>query len=255
VAQRLFVDQKNSEYMRATDDVTAVITAMTDGERPFVGATLAAVISDPGIGHVILCVAESNQWIDEVLVSIPKDPRLQMLRLPFGPLGPLRNEALKHVKTEWVAYCDGDDVWCKGKTLVQRAHALENECDFVGGDHYLTDEAGHIRAVALAKYLPMPSSWLVRTRVMREHPFTDARYEDHEWWFRTANAFQKGRCPKLLLRYRVRAVSLSTAEPSKQRKVRAVAMASIPVIGLGVLILTWCAWFVNRRKHYCRLLK
>jgi glycosyltransferase involved in cell wall biosynthesis len=208
---------------------------------------------------VIVCIQDSNAWIDEVLASVQVDPRLQILRLPLLPPGVVRNQALDHVQTEWVAYCDGDDVWCKGKTLTQRAHALENKYDFVGGDHYLTDEPGRVRAVALAMYLPMTSSWMARTKIMREHPFEEekhlSRIEDHNWWFKTGDAIRKGRCPQLVLRYRVRPVSLSTAEPSKARKVRAVALASIPVVGLGVLVLTWCAWLVNRRKYYRPLLK
>lgn len=241
--------------MNSINDITGVITAMTDPEEAFVGTTLSAVLADPGIGHVILCVTETNRWIDRILASVPQDSRLQVLRLPFGPLGSLRNEALKHVKTEWVAFCDGDDVWCKGKTMQQRGFALEHKLDFVGCDHYLMDEAGRIRAVALAKYLPMPSSWLVRSSVMREYPFTSALYEDHEWWFRTKNAFRKGRCPRLLLRYRVRGVSLSSAEPSKRRKIRAVALGSLPIVGFGVLIFTWGMWLVNRSKSYRPLLK
>ena len=176
----------------SANDVTAIITAMTDGERPFLGACLNSVISDPGIGHAIVCIQDSNKWIDEVLTSVPADPRLQVLRLPLLPPGVVRNKALDHVKTDWVAYCDGDDVWCKGKTLAQRDHAVANQFDFVGGDHYLTDESGRVRAVALAMYLPMTSSWMVRTKIMREYPFDDEKYasgiEDHNWWFHA------GRC-------------------------------------------------------------
>jgi glycosyltransferase involved in cell wall biosynthesis len=210
---------------------------------------------------VIVCIQDSNTWIDEVLASVGTDPRLEILRMPMTYLGGVRNRGIQLVKTEWVAFCDGDDVWCKGKTLAQREYAEKHKCDFVGCDHYLTDEAGHIRAFALAKYLPMPSSWLVRTKVMVEHPFKEEKklngIEDSEWWKRTAreNAFPKGRCPKLLLRYRVRGVSLSTTEPSKIRKAKAVKLASIPVIGWGVWFLTGCMWLVNRSESYRPLLK
>ena len=178
------------------DDVSGIVTAMTDAERPFLAECLNAVISDRGIAHVILCVRDSNTWIAEVLKSVRTDSRLQIIRLPAMPPGNVRNEALKYVKTEWVAYCDGDDVWCHGKTLAQRAHAAKNECDFVGGDHYLTDESGQVRAVALAMYLPMPSSWLVTcTETMQAHPFEDEKYlsgvEDHNWWFKTKGAFRR----------------------------------------------------------------
>jgi hypothetical protein len=245
--------------MNATNDVTAIVVAMMDAEGPFLGACLRSVLGDPGVARLILCIQDSNSWIDEVLASVPKDSRLEVLRLPLGPAGAIRNAAVKLVTTEWLAFCDGDDVWCKGKTRAQRAHADKTPCDMVGVDHYLTDEGGRIRAVAMAKYLPMTSSWMVRTKTMREHPFREEKnyngIEDSEWWKRTYGVVQKSRCPKLLLRYRVRTLSLSTKEPSKIRKARAVAMASIPVIGLGVLALTCGVWLVNRSESYRRLYK
>lgn len=235
------------------EDVTAIITAMTDAEQPFLRECLDSVISDPGIVQVIICVQDSNAWIDEMLATRP-DP-VTIVRMPFRSLGMVRNEGVKHVKTEWLAFCDGDDVWCKGKTRIQRAYAFKHGCDFVGSDHYLTDEAGRIRAFALAKYLPMPSSWMIRTSTMREHPFADTRWEDSEWWKRTREFVAKNRCPRLLLRYRVRAMSSSSTEPSKKRKVRAVALASIPMLGKGVLALTGCLWLLNRSHYYRPLLK
>jgi glycosyltransferase involved in cell wall biosynthesis len=260
LGQQLLLKNANiSRVESATGDVTAVVTAMTDGERPYLSECVNSVVSDPGIAHAIVCVQENNSWVEQVLGSDKKDPRIQILRLRMAPAGAVRNQALRHVKTEWVAYCDGDDVWRKGKTLLQRAYAEKTNADFVASDHFLTDEAGHVRAVALAKYLPMVSSWMVRARIMRKYPFKEEKgfngLEDHEWWFRTAYAFSKSRCPRLLLRYRVRALSLSSGEPSKERKARAVALGSKPVIGLVFLFLTGCLWLVNRSKSYRPLLK
>lgn len=236
-------------------NVTAIVTAMTDGERPFLAACIESVIQDEEIAAVIVCIMDSNRWIDGVLESFGQDPRIKILRMSLDLPGVVRNEAVKHVETEWIAFCDGDDVWCEGKTALQLAQAEALDADFVAGDHYLTDEAGCIRAVALAKYLPMTSAWLVRTSVMQLHPFRDVEWEDHEWWFRTKNAFKRVRCPKLLLRYRVRGQSVSTVQPSKARKVRVVTWGSKPVIGLGVLLLTWGMWLLNRRRYYCHLEK
>jgi hypothetical protein len=184
---------------------------------------------------------------------------LKVLRIPLAPPAVIRNRALEHVQLPWVAYCDGDDVWCEQKTLVQLAHAKTSECDLIGVDHYLTDEDGKIRAIALAKYLPMLSSWMVRTEIMRRHPFNEAEslrgVEDSEWWRRTDELVRKVRCPQLLLRYRVRAGSISVREPSKRRKARVVSAGSIPVLGWAVLALTWCAWLSGRKTHYLRLKK
>jgi hypothetical protein len=75
-------------------DVTAVVTAMTDGERPFLHETVKAVLLDPGIGQAVLCVEDRNTWIDEVLGSLAHDSRLEIIRLPLALPPTVRNQAL-----------------------------------------------------------------------------------------------------------------------------------------------------------------
>ena len=232
-------------------DVTAVVVAMTDDEQPFLPDTIRSVFSDPCIAQVVLCIETQNNWIDATLGSLVNDPLLEIVRLPLAPPGAIRNAALKYVRMPWLAYCDGDDVWCKGKIL-QRKYADTTGCDFVGADHYLTDETGNIRAFALARYMPMLSSWMVRTEVMKQYPFNETMFiaEDGQWWFRTEGKIKKARYPKMLLKYRVRSSSLSSTDASKKRKAKIVAMASIPVFGKIIYLLTGCLWLVTRKKEY-----
>jgi hypothetical protein len=236
-------------------EVAAIVTAMTDAEQQFVHATIESVLSDPGIGQVVLCVEEKNTWINAVLGSFMTNPRLEVIRIPLVPLGAVRNQALKYVQMPWVAYCDGDDVWCQGKTLTQLNYVKAVGCDFVGADHYLTNEKGDIRALSPARYIPMPSSWMVKTEVMRQHPFTEAPFslsqeESGEWWSRTSGIVSKARCPKMLLRYRIRSNSLSDKTPSMQRKAKVVNLANIPGLGAIILLVTWCIWLFTRQKTY-----
>lgn len=241
-----------SEQQYDSQDVTAIVTAMTDAEKPFVYDTLKAVLADPGIGQVVLCVEEQNTWIDTVMSSFTSDPRLEVIRLPLAPPGAIRNQALRYARLPWVAYCDGDDVWCKGKTLIQRTYANTAQCDFVGVDHYLTNASGKVRAFSLTRYLPLPSAWMVRTEVMKQYPFSESLYQGEcaEWWIRTSGIVSKARCPQMLLRYRLRASSLSTTTPSKRRKVKIVALGDIPVFGAVIFFLTWCVWLFSRQKEY-----
>lgn len=236
-------------------DVAAIVTAMTDSEEPFVRDTLEAVFSDPGIGQVVLCIEEKNTWLNTAIGQLSMEPRLEIIRLPLIPLGAIRNQALTCVRLPWVAYCDGDDVWCQGKTLIQRAYAKKTECDFVGADHYLTNADGKIRAVASAHYIPMPSSWMVRTEVMRQHPFNELPFslsqeESGEWWRRTSALVSKTRCPKLLLRYRIRTSSLSMNTLSMQRKTKIVNLANIPILGTIIFFVSWCIWLSRRKTEY-----
>jgi hypothetical protein len=233
-------------------DVATIITAMTDSEEPFVRQTVEAVLLDPCIGQVVLCVEQSNTWIGTILGKLLQDPRLEIVRMPMAFLGAVRNQALEYVKLPWVAYCDGDDIWCEGKTLHQRSWADVTNSDFVGADHYLINEDARVCAFALARNIPMPSSWFVRTEVMKQHPFQDSLStgEDGEWWIRTNSLIRKVRCPKMLLRYRVRSGSLSSNTPSKKRKAKIVAFASLPILREMTLFITWCAWLSTRRKEY-----
>ncbi len=233
-------------------DVAAIITGMTDAEKPFIFETVEAVLADPGIGQVILCVEENNSWIDITIRTLKEDPRLIIVRMPMAFLGAVRNRALDYVKMPWVAYCDGDDIWCIGKTLAQLAWAKTTKSDFVASDHYLVNEGGKICAYAFAQHLPMPSSWLVRTEVMKQYPFQDSlsTAEDGEWWIRTNNIVRKVRYPKTLLKYRIRTGSLSSNTPSKRRKAKVVAFASLPIFREIILALTWCIWLITRREDY-----
>jgi glycosyltransferase involved in cell wall biosynthesis len=233
-------------------DVAAIITAMTDAERPFLRDTVESVLSNPGIGQIIICVEENNTWIDTTLDTLITVPRLEIIRMPLAPPGAVRNRALAYVKLPWIAYCDGDDIWCDKKILTQRTYARERRCDFVGADHYLTNEDGRIRAFAIARYLPLPSAWMVRTEVMRQYPFNESLYEGEcgEWWNRTNGIVKKVRCPKMLLRYRIRSGSLSAKTSSMRRKAQIVSLANIPGLGAIVLLLTWCIWLFTRQKKY-----
>jgi hypothetical protein len=247
----MFSEQKYDSQQ----DVAAIVTAMTDSEEPFVRDTLEAVFSDPGIGQVVLCIEEKNTWLNTAIGQLSMEPRLEIIRLPLIPLGAVRNQALTYVTLPWVAYCDGDDVWCQGKTLIQRTYVKKTECDFVGADHYLTSADGKIRAVASARYLPMPSSWMVRTEVMRQHPFSELPFslsqeESGEWWRRTSTLVSKTRCPKLLLRYRIRTNSLSMNTLSMQGKTKIVNLANIPVLGTIIFFASWCIWLSRRKTEY-----
>jgi Glycosyltransferase like family 2 len=232
--------------------VAAIITAMTDGEQPFLFETIEAVLADLSIGQVILCIEEKNAWVNQVLGTLTEDSRLEIVRMPMAVSPIVRNRALKHVKMAWVAYCDGDDVWCTGKTDAQLSYAETTKSDFVGADHYLMNEKSKVCAFAFARHIPMTSSWLVRTEVMKKYPFNESLLsaDDGDWWVRTGDRVRKARCSQTLLKYRVRSGSLSSSTPSKRRKAKIVNLASLPILREIILFLTWCIWLTTRREKY-----
>ena len=232
--------------------VAAVVTAMTDGEKPFLYETVSAIISDPEIGQIIICINKTNSWITDTLNSLLDDSRVELLRFDMAPLPVIRNQSIKPVKLPWVAYCDGDDVWCAGKTTRQLRFATLHQSDFVGADHWLVDEDGVIRASALAHIIPMPSSWLVKTEILRMHLFNPSSIvgSDCEWWARTNGQFKTLRLPEHLIKYRVRSTSNSSTEPSKKRKVQIIRLSRAPILGNIIFALTYLAWFAFRRTNY-----
>ena len=233
-------------------DVAAIVTAMTNEERFFLSETFHAVLSDESVAEIILCVDEHNMWLDTTLGTQLQDPRVFILRMPFMNIGAVRNRALTHVNKSWVVFCDGDDVWCRNKTLKQRQYAAETNADFVGSGHYLTDENGNIRAVGSARFIPMPSSWLVRTTVLRSFPFDEnlEQSSDGDWWIKTGNKIKKVIFPALLLRYRVRERSLSSVTSSKSKKLKIVTLAQKPFFAQVILGLSFLIWFFTRKQEY-----
>ncbi|HWZ22138.1 MAG TPA: glycosyltransferase family A protein [Cytophagaceae bacterium] len=246
------VENLSTEHIYDYQSVAAIVTAMTNDEARFLPEALKSVIADPDIGQIILCVEDKNNWLDAALGVLKNESRLKIISLPIMPIGSIRNKALEHVRKPWVAYCDGDDVWCAGKTSIQLNYAYQTGADFVGAAHYLTDAEGIIGAYGLSLYLPMTSSWLVRTEIMRQYPFNESMHQssDGEWWIRTARLFRKVKCPSVLVRYRVRSSSVSASTPSKKRKHIIILFSKIPLVGKSIYFLTYCLWLYTRTQPY-----
>ncbi len=232
-------------------NVTAVITAMTDAEQSFLSDTLEAVVRDSCLGQILICVEENNTWINPLLEQF-EDDRIEALFLPMMILSAARNHGVREAKYDWIAFCDGDDVWCKNKTRHQLKIAIKEKAHFVGADHYLISEKGITRACALSLYIPMPSSWLVLRKTMLDFPFDESirQGQDGEWWLRTHQYIKKARCAKRLLKYRVRPSSLSSSRPSKRKKALIVRLGSVELIGKLIFGATYILWLIGRKNEY-----
>ncbi|MGN6646454.1 MAG: glycosyltransferase [Cytophaga sp.] len=239
------------------NSVTAIVTAMTDNEKHFLPQALYAVLSDEHIDQVIVCFDEKNKSLQSSIRSNFKDARIELLPLPFMNIGAVRNRAIQSVKHSWLAFCDGDDVWMQNKTSQQLQYANKSNLDFVGTGHYLTNEAGQIQTHGLSIFIPMPSSWLVKTEVMKLFPFNESlnRRSDGDWWIRTHEKINKGKYPKILLKYRVRFQSVSMLSRSKKRKVLITQLAQLPLIGQLVKFSTFIIWQSTKRLNYLWLRK
>ncbi len=230
-------------------DATAIVTCMTDAERPFLRETLESVYNQTVSCEIIVVVSDSNSWIDGVIEEFPGT---HVIRRPLGWLGAVRNTGVAAASSEFVAFLDGDDVWLPTKMERQIDFLRRSQQDFVAVDHMLITEAGKVYAFALARHLPMPSSWMVRRQTMLQHPFNPdlATMEDADWWFSTWHSVRKCRLPEPLIRYRVRGQSLSAASRSKRRKLAVARISGMPAARPLVLAATYVMHRLSRRSDY-----
>ena len=89
-------------------DVTAIVTCMSDAERPFLTETLQSVRNQTVPCETIVVVLESNAWIDEVSEALPG---LRVVRRPPGWAGAACNSGVEAVKRSsspfWTATMSG----------------------------------------------------------------------------------------------------------------------------------------------------
>jgi glycosyltransferase involved in cell wall biosynthesis len=233
-----------------TADVTAIVTCMTDAERPFLRETLQSVRNQTLPCETIVVVLESNVWIDDL---VAKFPHLQVIRRPPGWAGAARNTGIAAAKTEFVAFLDGDDVWLPTKIKRQVDFLCDGRRDFVGVDHILMTEDGKPFAYGLARHLPMTSAWMVRRETMLCYPFdpnVSTGDEDGAWWLSTWGTVRKFRLPEPLIKYRVRRQSMSILMPSKRRKLALSKLSGQPMARPLLLAATYALHRLCRRLDY-----
>ncbi|HSK42120.1 MAG TPA: glycosyltransferase [Arenibaculum sp.] len=230
--------------------MTAIVTCMTDAERPYVREALDSVERQTELCRIILMVETNNRWIDGIL---REDEPVTLVRTDFQPAGHVRNVAIRTADTEFVAFLDGDDFWDPRKIECQLAVIDREGVDLVGTDHVMVREDGVRFAFGRARHIPMLSTWLVRRSTMLDMPFGGSRgNEDGIWWANCTPRLAVRRLPRFLCSYRVRAVSVSSTFPSKRRKELLCRAGSNPILRPVLLSASFLINAVQRRPYYVR---
>ena len=218
-------------------DVTAVVLAMTDSDRPYARRAIASVTNQTvRPDHVRVYVATDNAWIDEIAATLPG---FEVRRIELAPAAHVRNLAAAQAQTTWVAYLDGDDLWEPRKQERQLALACQG-APFIGCDYYLTDDSGTMKVAAVCRNIPSASTWLVLRELMLNMPFDSGwRHEDAAWWEHHRAWRFAARVPEALSGYRIRANSQSSGTAGKRRKQQVLRWAAMPVLGPLVQLSTW----------------
>jgi len=231
------------------EEVTAIVSCMTDGERPFIRTALNSVANQTMPCAIRLYVTDTNDWIDDAIEGLD---HVVVRRIPLTVVGAVRNLGVNEAKSEFVAFLDGDDFWSPEKTARQVAALRKNRAEFAGADHILVDELGRQYAFGMAHLFPMASSWLVRRDLMLDCPFDGSMYtgEDWNWWYRAAEISQRIRVTNFLLSYRVRSGSTSSEFGAKKRKELALRISQIYGLRSATLAATYVLNRYHRRPSY-----
>ncbi len=117
----------------ALRDVTVIVPAFNAAAS--IAQTLRSIQAQTHAATAVLVAddASSDDTARIVGEFAALDPRIRHLRLPAnsgGPAGP-RNFALALARTEWVAFCDADDLWHPQKLELQSRVADAESADLV----------------------------------------------------------------------------------------------------------------------------
>lgn len=230
-------------------DVTAIVTCMTDAERPFIREALQSVQDQTMPCETIVVALESNTWIDGVTAEFPG---ITLIRRPPGWEGAARHTGIDAARTKFVAFLDGDDAWLPGKTEKQVDMLRNGSWDLVGVDYIMITEEGKPFAYALARYMSPPSSWMIHRETMLRYPFDPGTPVgvDWQWWVNNWHTVRRLRVPEALMRYRVRRQSLSTTLPSKRRKLALSKLSDLPTARPLLLAATYALNRLYQRRDY-----
>lgn len=232
----------------APSAVSVIVTSLTDAEQPYLEAAIRSVLNQKHVVEILVGLRDGSSVFEEI---ISRYDSVRFIRFPLLPVGVVRNMLVLQATGEWVAFLDGDDIWCDGKIEAQLGFAKRSKLDFVGTDHLLVSEENVACARNISINVAMPSSWLVRREIMLTHRFGDPHTgSDINWWRDHSGLIRAGRLPLPLLRYRVRRVSLSTAKASKRNKLLVAKTASIPLVRPLVLGGTWLLNRLRRSERY-----
>lgn len=242
-------------------DVTVVMTAMTDPERPWVMTALDSVLGQTVKPDAVILLCElSNNWIEEELKTSAHPAEVERLvqvhRIPLARLGSVRNTGTGMADTTWIAFMDGDDIWEPNKLERQLEAARRNPgANFIGTDYVFIDSHGNRFGFSNGSN-PTPSSWMVHRKLLLDRPFDpDAKTgEDFIWLNDTRPVSQRVRVPEVLVRYRIRGSSISSLEygHTRQRKLRELAAhkASHPAVRYPLLAATYVRYRLGRGTTY-----
>ena len=263
--------------------VTAIVPAYN--AQRHLGETLDSLLAQRGVELSVIVVDDrsTDGTADLVRRYADADSRVRYVATPRncgGPAGP-RNLGVNMATTDWVAFCDADDVWHPDKLGAQMACATQTGADLVCTrirsfrDGVRLPELPppqlspvHVRRIGLWRMLlknQVATSSLMckRSMVIEAGGFNTARdmiaVEDYDLWLRLMSSRDAVlvRVEEPLVSYRVLANSLSASKWKQALKIMRVHRSIFALKGWQVIFpllapfLITCyisSWLYARRQ-------
>jgi glycosyltransferase involved in cell wall biosynthesis len=219
--------------------------------------SLAGVLAQRAVELDVVVVDDGSTDGTGEAVAALGDPRIRVLRNPT-PRGVVaaRNRGLAAARTDWVGFCDDDDLWAPGKLHSQIAAADAAGCEWaVAGavgfepDGTVLYEARPQAGEQLAAVLPwrnmVPggcSNVVARRGLLEEIGGFDPRLRvlaDWELWIRLARRGVPATVDALLVGYRMHGSNMSTRSDGVVAELRLVERLSADLRGGGRLDPAW----------------
>ncbi len=202
-----------------TDSVTVVIP--TRNRSDLLRTTLQSVLSQRDVHLHVIVIDEASTDDTGAVTMRFGDPRVRIVRhgSPVG-VSAARNRGISEAVTDWVAFCDDDDVWSPDKLRLQLAAARSagRAWAYTGCVHVndaLIAQMGapplqpDAMSTALRRYNAMPagaSNVMVRADVLRRVGGFDptlTHVPDWDLWLRLSNDGLPACVPEPLVGYRI----------------------------------------------------
>lgn len=190
----------------------SIVVPVYNAER-FIGATLASIAAQTFSNFDVYVVDDCSTDCSAAVIQrfCDTDPRFHYLSSPSnfgGPAGP-RNLGVAASESEFVAFCDADDLWTPHKLELQVAVAQEHEADAVTGIARDFKEgsdpvpfqrpAGPIPVTRISHGMLLIKNWICLASVLVRRsaleaagPFNTSRshiaVEDYDMWLRMTGA-------------------------------------------------------------------
>ena len=236
----------------------SVIIPAYNAER-YIAETLESVLAQTLPADEILVVDDGST---DATAGIAESyaPRVTVFRRPNGKAAAARNFALKHAKSEWVAFLDADDLWLPEKLARQMGELHSNpdsDLCYTSMTTLIKDGHGTREGELMAAPPPeqirhwlsrrcafLPSSVIVRRTALNEAGGFDASLrhgsEDYDLWFRLCNMGMRFcACKDSLVRYRIHGSNTALSLDWFNEYTGVYRKQNLPYLSVFDRLITW----------------